>query len=457
MKPIILISNSMKRPLELTVLVTVLSLSPVGSVAFAKTAMPLVVLSGVDESSLSTAHASVSFLRDTLSVRGDDPKFQATLQFNLPAPMRDLSKWGVIEIDLENTGDRPLRFSFWALSGNGWGGVSTWSTRPEMKQPPEAGGPKAAGFEVLAPKQRGTFQIDLHACYPKPDAATGFYTAAINPASVRWLRLVLGDTHTVPSARLHHITVSGSTPAESREHFKRAVVPDIARGQPAAGKRVYQKLPGWENTQMEHVLSLPKEWKPGAKFPVIVEYTGNIFYHMWCHSTGLTEQGNMAYGLSRGETFILLNLPFVSLDGQEEEPNDWGSIEKTEDYCLQALQFVSEQYGADMSKVFFTGFSRGQLAMNYLALRDEGIAPIWRGFIGADPAIASARKWGGSSGWNNCAIGWDERGARLEGRPIFSQHPNYGIVHVDVDYLEDSPSTVKTRAWLREMIEPSNQ
>ncbi len=444
----------MQRLLELTVLVTVLGLSGIGDVAFAETAIPLVDLSKVDASNLSTTHASVTSVGDALSVRGDDPQFQATLQFNLPAAVRDLSKWGVVEIDLENTGDKPQRFSFWALSSNGWGGVSTWSTRPELSKPPEAGAPKPAGFEVLAPKQRGTFQIDLHACYPNADASTGSYTAAIAPASVRWLRLVLGDTHTVPTALLHHITVSGTAPTESRQHFKRAIVPDIVRGQPAAGKRVYQKLTGWENTKIEHVLSLPKEWKPGAKFPVIVEYTGNIFYHMWCHSTGFTEQGNMAYGLSRGETFILLNLPFVSLDGQQEEPNGWGSIEKTEDYCLQALKFVSTNFGGDMSKVFFTGFSRGQLAMNYLALRDERIAPIWRGFIGADPAIASARKWLGSPGWNNCAICWDERGARLQGRPFITLHPNYGIVHVDVDYLEDSPSTVKTRAWLRGMIEP---
>jgi hypothetical protein len=447
----------MRHLISLTALVAVLVLSNIGAVAFAETAKTIVDFSKVDASNLSTTHASVASLGDALFVRGDDPQFQATMQFNLPEAMRDLSKWGVLEIELENTGDTPLRCSFWALSGNGWGGVSTWSTRPELKQSRMEGAPKPAGFEVLASKQRGTFQIDLHACYPNADASTGFYTAAINPASVRWLRLILGDTHTVPTALIHHITVSGTAPMESRQHFKRAIVPDIERGQPTAGKRVYQKLPGWENTKIEHVLSLPKEWKPGAKFPVIVEYTGNIFYHMWCHSTGFTDQGNMAYGLSRGETFILLNLPFVSLDGQHEEPNGWGSIEKTEDYCLQALRLVSTQYGGDMSQVFFTGFSRGQLAMNYLALRDERIAPIWRGFIGADPAIPSARKWVGSSGWNNCAIGWDERGARLQGRPFFTQHPNYGVVHVDVDYLEDSPSTVAARAWLRGMIEKPKQ
>jgi hypothetical protein len=442
-----------QRP-TLTALATFLCLCANGVAAAGDTGTPLVDLSKLDASKLSTAHATVTSKGDALSVRSDDARVQGTVQFDVPEARRDLSKRGFVEIDLENTGDKPLRFSFWALSGHGWGGVSTWSTQPENLQVPTPSQPKSAGVEVLAAKERRSFQIDLHACYPKPDASGKFYTGAINPASVRWLKLVLGERG---QAFVHGIHVSGNAPAKSREHFNRVLVPDIERGEPMAGKRVYQKLPGWENTHIEHVLTLPKEWKRGAKYPIIVEYTGNVFYHKWCHSTGLTDQGNMAYGLSRGETFILLNLPFISLDGQREEPNGWGSIEKTEDYCIEALKFVSAHYGADMNQVFFTGFSRGELAMNYLALRDDRIASLWRGFIGADPAIASAKKWQGTPGWNHCAAGWDERGARLHGRPVFNQHPSYGPVHVDVEYLEYSPSTVAARAWLRGMIEKSKQ
>jgi hypothetical protein len=437
--------------------VALLCISTAGVVACAENAIPLVDLSKLDTRKLSITHATVAAKGNALSVRGDDQRAQATVQFDVPAAMRDLSKRGFVEIDLENTGDKPLRFSFWVLAGNGWGGASTWSTRSEMLQVPTSGKPKPTGIEVLVPKERRTFKIALHACYPKPDASGRFYTAAIDPASVRWLKLVLGDPSTVPAALVHGITVTGVAPKEACAQFKRVLVPDIERGAPAAGKRVYQKLPGWEQTTIEHVLALPKEWKRGAKFPIIVEYTGNVFYDKWCHSTGFTEQGNLAYGLSRGETFILLNLPFISADGRQEEPNGWGSIEKTEDYCLQALKFVSENYGGDTNLVFYTGFSRGELAMNYLALRDDRIASIWRGFIGADPAIPSAKKWRGDPGWNKCAVGWDERGARLRGRPFINQHPNYGPVHVDVEYLEDSPSTVKARTWLQELLEKSNR
>ena len=445
--------------LAVSLRVALMCVSVVGVVVFAEDATPLVDFSKLDTSNLTITHAIAAAKGDALSVRSDvsQAQAQATVQFDVPATMRDLSKWGFVEIDIENAGDKPLRFSFWALSGNGWGGASTWSTSPDLLHVPTADKPKAAGVEVLAPKERRTLQIDLHACYPNPDASGRFYTAAINPASVRWLKLVINDLSSKPAVLVHGIKVTGVAPKEEREHFKHILVPDIERGAPAAGKRVYQKLPGWENTKVEHVLTLPKEWKPGAKFPIIVEYTGNVFYHKWCHSTGFTDQGNMAYGLSRGENFILLNLPFVSTDGRQEEPNGWGSIEKTEDYCLQALKFVSENYGGDTNLVFYTGFSRGELAMNYLALRDDRIAALWRGFIGSDPAVPSAKKFHGDPGWNKCAAGWDERGARLQGRPFFSQHPSYGAVHVDVEYLEDSPSTVKARAWLQEILKKSSR
>jgi hypothetical protein len=433
---------------RLLVIITLLTLS---AVALARDATTLVDLSNLDANKPSKTHATVTSKGDALSVHSENTRVQGTVQFDVPETMRDLSKWGFVNVDLENVGDKPLRFTFWALSGNGWGGASTWSTQPETVQLPTPDQPKSAGVEVLAVKERRSFQIDLHACYPKPDASGRFYTGAINPALVRWLKLVLGERGQV---LVHGIHVSGNAPAKTREHFHRVLVPDVERGEPMAGKRVYQKLPGWENTRIEHVITLPKEWKRGAKYPIIVEYTGNVFYHKWCHSTGLTDQGNLAYGLSRGETFVLLNLPFISLDGQREEPNGWGNIEKTEDYCIEALNFVSAQYGGDLKQVFYTGFSRGELAINYLALREDRIALLWRGFIGTDPAIPSAKKWQGTPGWNHCAAGWDERGARLQGRPFFSQHPSYGPVHVDVEYLEDSPSTVAARSWLLKMIKP---
>jgi hypothetical protein len=112
---------------------------------------------------------------------------------------------------------------------------------------------------------------------------------------------------------------------------------------------------------------------------------------------------------------------------------------------------VCEKFGGDAGAIFFVGFSRGEYAANYLALRDDRIASLWRGFVGTNPG----RPWkpADGAGWNKVGLGWDERAARLRGRPWFAAPANLGAhVHVDVEYLEDRPSTVATRRWMQEIL-----
>ena len=390
-----------------------------------------------DASQLTARGVSIAVAADALDITGTVPAFDSGVVFPLPEQSRDLSRFRFVQADIENTGDKPLRFTFWALSGHGWGGVSTFT--PD-------GGP-AAGRETLAPGQRGTFKIDLHTRYPGKDV----YTPATNPASIRWLELVVGDSRILPSLRVRSLRATGDAPAEPTDSLRRVLVPDISRESPGPGRRVYQQLPGWEKTSVTHVLTLPREWKAGGKYPVIVEYTGNVFYHKFCHSTGTTDQGTLAYGLARGEKFICLNLPFVSVDGQREQIDGWGDIDKTADYCVAAVRAVCEQFGGDAGAVFFVGFSRGEYAANYLALRDDRIAALWRAFVGTNPG----RSWKSAdgAGWNKVGLGWDERAARLQGRLWFSAPANLGAhVHVDVEYLEDRPSTVAVRRWMQEIV-----
>lgn len=390
-----------------------------------------------DATQLTARGATIAVTDGTLDIKGTVLASDSGVIFPLPEKSQDLSRLRFVEADIENTGDKPLRFTFWARSGHGWGGVSTFT--PD-------GGP-AAGRETLAPGQRGTFKIDLHTRYPGKD----IYTPATNPASVRWLELVVGDSRITPSLRVRSLRATGDAPAERPDVSRRVLVPDILRDAPGPGRRVYQQLPGWEKTSVTHVLTLPREWQPGAKYPVIVEYTGNIFYHKFCHSTGYTNQGTMAYGLARGEKFITLNLPFISVDGQREQIDGWGDINKTADYCVDAVRLICERYGGDGGAVFFVGFSRGEYAANYLALRDDRIASLWRGFVGTNPG----RPWNLSDGdgWNKVGLGWDERAARSQGRPWFAAPANLGAhVHVDVEYLEDRPSTVATRRWLHGIL-----
>ena len=390
-----------------------------------------------DATQLTARGVTIAVADGALEIKGTATAFDSGVIFPLSEKWRDLSRFRFVEADVENTGDKPLRFTFWALSGHGWGGVSTFT--PD-------GGP-TAGRETLAPGQRGTFKIDLHARYPGKDV----YTPATNPASIRWLELVVGDSRITPSLRVRSLRATGDGQAQPLDVSRRVLVPDVSRETPGPGRRVYQQLPGWEKTSVTHVLTLPREWKAGARYPVIVEYTGNVFYHKFCHSTGTTDQGTMAYGLARGEKFICLNLPFISADGRREQIDGWGNIDKTADYCVAAVRAVCEQFGGDAGAVFFVGFSRGEYAANYLALRDDRIASLWRAFVGTNPG----RPWkpADGAGWNKVGLGWDERAARLQGRPWFAAPANLGAhVHVDVEYLEDRPSTVATRRWMQEIL-----
>ena len=301
-----------------------------------------------DPAQLTARGVTIAVTDGALDIKSTVPASDSGVIFPLPEKGRDLSRFRFVEADVENTGDKPLRFTFWARSGHGWGGVSTFT--PD-------GGP-TAGREMLAPGQRGTFKIDLHTRYPGPDV----YTPATNPASIRWLEFVVGDSRSTPSLRVRSLRATGEAPTGPTDISQRVLVPDITRDPPGPGRRVYQQLPGWEKTSVTHVLTLPREWKPGAKYPVIVEYTGNVFYHKFCHSTGYTDQGTMAYGLARGEKFITLNLPFISVDGQREQIDGWGDIAKTADYCVEAVRAVCEEFGGDAGAVFFVGFSRGEYA-----------------------------------------------------------------------------------------------
>ena len=391
-----------------------------------------------DSGRLITRGTKVAVANGTLEIKGTSTTTNGTgVVFPLAEESQNLARFREVQADVENTGDQPLTFTFWALSGRGWGGASTYT--------PDRG--PVSGRETLAPGQRSTLKIDLYARYPGTDV----YTPATNPASIRWLEIVFVDSRSAASLKVRSIRATGEGPAEPLNVSRRVLVPEVSRDAPAPGRRVYQQLPGRVNTSISHVLTLPREWQPGRKYPIIVEYTGNIFYHKFCYSTGYTNQGNMAYGLARGEEFICLNLPFITADGQREESNGWGDIDKAVDYCIEAVHLVCDQYGGDAHAVFFVGFSRGELAANYLALRNDRIASLWRAFVGTDPG----RPWkpADGAGWNKVGIGWDERAARLQGRPWFAAPANLGAnVHVDVQYLEDRPGTMATRRWMQEVL-----
>lgn len=374
-----------------------------------------------------TTRCAEGALQFDLISSGENPK----LTWNLPQNLRDLSARHYAAIEITNLNDKPATCTFWALSGAGWGGMNSAALTDN-------------GREVLEPGSTTTLKIDLHGRYPGPDALA----TAIDPADVKQLQLVFEMRQGSYKFRADNFRAMGDPPAETLGQSARMDVPEVVDDPPAAGARVRHTLPAYGHTKLTHVLYLPPGWKAAERYPVIVEYTGNRFYHKFCHSTGYCEQGHLAYALARRGGFIGLTLPFVSEDGLCEQPDGWGSPDRTVDYCLQAIRDACENYGGDPRAVIVTGFSRGSIACNYIALRNDEIADVWLAFLGNPDRVLPE----GEKGWHNSEIGWNDRAQRIVGRSCFLQMPKLGPAHVDVQYLEDSKATVATREWLEKVI-----
>lgn len=218
--------------------------------------------------------------------------------------------------------------------------------------------------------------------------------------------------------------------------FGRAELPDLASitsdltvpvcqsaGPPAAGKRVAQTSSGWQGTLVHHTLYLPTDWKPDAKFPVIVEYAGNGNYKnkFGDVSNGTVEGSNLGYGISAGRGFIWICMPYVEIkDGQKSNAVTWwGDVEETKRYCMATVRDVCARFGGDEKKVILSGFSRGAIACNFIGLHDDQIAKLWRGFICHSHYDGVNEKWPYAGADRASAL---ERLKRLNGRPQFISH-----------------------------------
>ncbi len=166
------------------------------------------------------------------------------------------------------------------------------------------------------------------------------------------------------------------------------VLPSLTKGLPTPGKRVKQTHPDWKDTEVYHVIYLPKAWQPNKRYPVIIEYAGNGPYknRFGDVSTGHPEGSKMGYGISDGEGFIWVCLPYLNNAGTANVTKWWGNAPKydagpTVAYCKKSVPWICREYGADPKRVVLCGFSRGAIACNYLGLYDDDIAKLWRAFI----------------------------------------------------------------------------
>jgi hypothetical protein len=250
--------------------------------------------------------------------------------------------------------------------------------------------------------------------------------------------------------------------------------PPMEAGEPAPGKRVRMTAAEYAGTEVYHALYLPADWERGRRYPVLVEYAGNGLYSDdngdLC--TGRVEDCNLGSGISGGEGFIWLCLPYVSEDGRRNQRQWWGDVGRTLEYCRETVRGVCGELGGDPGAVVLAGFSRGAIACNYLGLRDEETAGLWRAFV-VHSHYDGVREWEHEDGDRDSAR---ERLKRLRGRPQFISHEGAteetegyleeaGIEgdftfcalpyrnHTDSWVLRNIPERKQLRQWLREVLE----
>ena len=144
------------------------------------------------------------------------------------------------------------------------------------------------------------------------------------------------------------------------------VSPVMTNEKPAAGKRVRQVAPEYKGTDVYHSLYLPVDWKQGGKYPVIVEYTGNKFPPG--KGSGAVKDANLGYGMSGGQGFIWVSMPYVEKGRNKNAVKWWGDKQATVDYCKVNLPRICKKFGGDPNNVFICGFSRGAIGASYIGL-----------------------------------------------------------------------------------------
>lgn len=215
------------------------------------------------------------------------------------------------------------------------------------------------------------------------------------------------------------------------------VAPAMVEAAPGAGKRVRCVAEAYRGTGVYHSLYLPVVWEAGRSYPVIVEYAGNGPYgnEYGDVCTGKVEDCKLGYGISGGEGFIWLCLPYVSEDHRHNQLEWWGDVEATANYCKKAVANVCEVYGGNSDAVFVAGFSRGSIACNFIGLHDDEIASLWCGFI-CHGHYDGVKEWDYPEVKGNSAA---TRLGRLGGRPQFISHE--GSVDATREYLRKAGAT----------------
>jgi hypothetical protein len=229
----------------------------------------------------------------------------------------------------------------------------------------------------------------------------------------------------------------------------------------------------YKGTEVYHSLYLPADWESGDKFPMIVEYAGNGPFRNGYGDTcsGKVEDCNLGYGISGGEDFIWVGLPYISEDHRCNQLEWWGDVDATVEYCKTVIPCICKEYRGDPTAVILAGFSRGAIACNFIGLRDDAIAALWRGFI-CHSHYDGVRRWAYPEDDRHSA---SMRLQRLRHRPQFISHERsvadtehylqeampqgrftFQAIpyrnHTDSWVLRDIPARKTVRRWLQDAL-----
>jgi hypothetical protein len=382
--------------------------------------------------------------RLTLRPAGDGPYAWAILP--APAAGWNLATTTTVEASIANRGDRPADVALWVVAGAGWESIGD--------------------FHELAAGEEKTFVCHLRETFPDG-------TPKLDPARVAGVQVMIRKPRVGQVVEIEDLAATGSA-AAWKPPAARLEVPAVETGPPAAGHRVRWPIASGaarssggsqdESLTVDAIVYLPPDWQPDRRYPVIVEFPGNVFFTPGCYSTGRPEQCVIGYGMSRGRGSIWICLPFVDAAGSVAE-HGWGDPDATAAVCVQAVEKVCEHLGGERERLVLTGFSRGAIACGFIGLRDDRIAGLWRGFHccqhfdgdgwnGAtlDNAIERARRFKGAAVFHTDNA--PERIRPLEepfGVPVTIVQSGLGF-HSSAMFLDDRASTRQLREWYNELI-----
>ena len=232
------------------------------------------------------------------------------------------------------------------------------------------------------------------------------------------------------------VTMTGELP-DIRQVEPYLFPPSMTKDDPAPGRRVRQTAREYAETEVYHALYLPTDWQPGNTYPVIVDYAGNGPYSNTYGDTctGRIEDCHLGYGISGGEGFIWICLPYISADHHRNQLQWWGDPEATVAYCKLSVRRICAEFGGDPNALLLAGFSRGAIACNYIGLRDDEIAALWQAFI-VHSHYDGVQHWPHADSDRDSAL---ERLQRLRGRPQFISHE--GSTEQTEQYLQETEIT----------------